>query len=153
MTIRSEGTDTNPHTGEKLDPYRVCFGYTHTIQSLADHPADNPLENWTGAHYVLNGIQSLSTAAGAYQIIRATWRTAKAQCRLPDFGADSQDAAALWLVKDKHAIDMVNRGDITGAVQACNDVWASFAGSDVGQPMRSWDFLHDAFQVAGGRLA
>ena len=68
-TIRhSEGTD------RAADPYRVVYSYNHTIVNLSDHPAVTG--EWKGAPLDNLGplyVGKISTAAGAYQIIKPTW--------------------------------------------------------------------------------
>ena len=110
MISTSEGTDM------ALDPYRVCFGYRHVIQSFADHPAITG--EWMGEP--LTGAYSgeVSTAAGRYQMRKATWMGCRDNLGLPDFGPDSQDAAALYLIKQRGAWGPVNRGDIASAIDS-----------------------------------
>lgn len=144
----SEGTD------RQGDPYRVCYGYTHTIGDLSDHPAITgewagvPLDN-LGPRYA--GLKS--TAAGAYQFIRPTWLAAKKALHLSDFGAESQDAAAVWLIDRRGALDDVRAGRLDDAAAKCAAEWASLPGSTAGQGGRSRDQLAAAFINNGGTLA
>ena len=148
-TLRySEGTANQP------DPYAVCYGYTHTVQDFSDHPAVThewdgvPLDN-LGPRYV--GLKS--TAAGAYQIIKATWLRAKAALHLADFGPESQDAAAVWLIDKRGALDDIKAGDIASACAKLWPEWASLPGSTAGQGGRRLDQLAQAFTDNGGTLA
>jgi lysozyme len=149
---RAEGT------AGQSDPYRVCYGYSHTIQSLADHPAITG--EWMGkglsdamcraAGY---GPGCVSTAAGKYQITKPTWSKLKRRLNLPDFSPDSQDAAAIELLRESGALDHVKVGNVERAVQAARRTWASLPGAGYEQPERSLAWVQAQFQAAGGVLA
>jgi muramidase (phage lysozyme) len=148
-TVRhSEGTDKAP------DPYRVVYGYGHTIQSLSDHPAITG--EWHGESLANLGpayAGKISTAAGAYQIIAPTWRTCKRILNLPDFTGPSQDAAATELIREAGALERVNTGQVADAIALCHGIWASLPGSTSGQPQRSLAELVQAYTAAGGAFA
>lgn len=84
----------------------------------------------------------VSTAAGAYQIIRPTWervrRAGSWGPRLPDFTAASQDEAARRLLLECGALKNVYAGDFAPAVAKASRVWASLPGSTAGQGGRSF---------------
>lgn len=145
-------------TTQAADPYRVCYGYRHTVQDLADHPAVTG--EWRGeklpARLCLAAGRApgcVSTAAGAYQFIRPTWDRLKAKLRLPDFGPDSQDAAATELLRERGALVHLERGDFARAVAAARREWASLPGSGWSQPERSLQWLTARFTAAGGVTA
>lgn len=83
----------------------------------------------------------VSTAAGAYQIIRPTWDRVRAAGawgpRLPDFGVDSQDEAARRILSQSGALARLEAGDIEGAIRRAGTQWASLPGSSAGQPQKS----------------
>ena len=144
----SEGTDRAP------DPYRVCYGFKHTIADLSDHPSVTG--EWAGESLASLGpmyAHSISTAAGRYQIIRPTWQQCQAILRLPDFTGPSQDAAAIFLIKEKGALDMVNGGQVAEAIAKCSSIWASLPGSTSGQPQRKLADLIQVYGDAGGAFA
>lgn len=148
MIAKAEGTD------RATDPYRVCYGYAHEIQSFADHPAITG--EWRGESIASLGPQyvgKISTAAGRYQIIRPTWRVCKAALGLTDFSPRSQDLAALYLVKKRGALPDVESGDVVTAIAKCRNEWASLPGGDSGQPQRKLQALLQTFSEAGGYLA
>ena len=148
MIAHSEGTDRAP------DPYRVCYGYRHTIVDLRDHPAITG--EWKGESLASLGAQyahEISTAAGRYQINRPTWLHCKAALHLQDFTGPSQDDAAIFLIKQAGFLDAVNAGDIQAAIDGCSGVWASLPGSKAGQPTRTVAALLDAYTELGGELA
>lgn len=149
----AEGTANRP------DPYRVCYAYSHTIKSFADHPT--ALKEWPGV--VLTdeqcrgaglGAGCKSTAAGKYQITLTTWREVKPVLGLTDFTPASQDRAAIELLRRKGALDRIRRGDLVGAIAAARSTWASLPGANyAGQGMRSLGQVQTAFLNAGGALA
>lgn len=149
---KSEGT------ADQGDPYRVCFAYRHTIVSFSDHPAVTG--EWrgetlsdamcAGAGF---GPGCVSTAAGAYQIIKPTWLRLKSKLSLPDFGPASQDAAAAELLRERGAIARLEVGDFPGAVSKARKEWASLPGAGYGQGERSIEWLTARFTEAGGVLA
>lgn len=142
-------------TAQRPDPYRVCYGYRHTIQSLADHPAITG--EWRGESLASLGPSyagKVSTAAGAYQMIRATWLDAKRALGLRDFSPESQDAACAWLIKRDGALADVEAGRFEQAVNKCRGTWASLPGANApGQPMRKLADLRTVYVNAGGFLA
>ncbi|MBA3588316.1 glycoside hydrolase family 104 protein [Methylibium sp.] len=145
----AEGTD------READPYRVCYGYRHTVADLRDHPAITG--EWRGEklpdHLCRNvGLSHgcVSTAAGRYQMIRPTWAGIKKRLRLPDFEAASQDRAALYLIDNCGALEDVHAGRIETAIAKCSREWASLPGNKAGQPQRRRDDLARVFAAAGG---
>lgn len=149
----AEGTD------RAADPYRVCYAYKHTIRDLADHPANSG--EWSGEPLTPqqcagagHGPGCVSTAAGRYQIIRPTWNAARRALGLIDFGPDSQDRAAVWLIDRRDALDAVKRGDVREAMTLCKTEWASLPGANyAGQSMRTESDLVAVFERAGGFTA
>jgi len=148
-TIRhSEGTDKAP------DPYAVTFGYHFTITDFRDHPA--VLGTWHGEPLDFLGpayVGKVSTAAGAYQIIRPTWVGLKSQLKLPDFRPPSQDEAATLLITQAGALHLIETGQIAAAIDRCHEIWASLPGSTSGQPQASMAALMQAYTDSGGAFA
>lgn len=148
MIRTSEGTARAP------DPYRVVYGYKHTIADLSNHPAVTG--EWSGESLASLGpayAGKISTAAGAYQIVAPTWRTLKRMLQLPDFAAPSQDAAAIELIREAGALAMVEAGHVADAITLCHDVWASLPGGGSGQPQRTYAELIQAYGDHGGAFA
>lgn len=149
----SEGTE-----GRGLDPYRVCYGYKHTVQSMADHPAvtgEWPGEKLPDGMCAAAGLGPgcVSTAAGRYQIIKPTWLRARKALGLMDFSPDSQDAAAVWLIAQRGGLEAVQAGKFAQAMQAVRREWASLPGSGWGQPEQRMERLAAVYQQAGGTVA
>lgn len=140
------------------DPYRVTYGYGHTIQNLADHPAASG--EWSGVQLPAATCQAAgfgagcrSTAAGAYQIILPTWRSLAGALALPDFGPASQDAAAIELIRRRGALSDVQGGRFDVAIAKCRNEWASLPGNYAGQGQRSMQQLSAWYGAAGGITA
>jgi muramidase (phage lysozyme) len=148
MVRHSEGTD------EARNPYAVTYGYQFTITDFSDHPA--VLGTWKGESLDSLGLTYLgkvSTAAGAYQIIKPTWVSLKITLKLPDFSPASQDAAATELIREKGALNLVNSGQVADAITLCHGIWASLPGSSSGQPQKSFADLINVYGSAGGAFA
>lgn len=148
MIRHSEGTD------RAADPYRVCYGFSHTIADLRDHPAITG--EWMGESIASLGPQyigKISTAAGAYQLIRPTWEGCKLRLGLPSFSAECQDDAALGLIKWRGGLAAIEAGDLQAAIASCAAEWASLPGSASGQPQAKLIALTQAYSQAGGQLA
>ena len=138
----AEGTD------RASDPYRVVMGYGHTIMDLSDHPYFTG--EWKGAAF---GNGDWSTAAGAYQFLRATWADLRGRLQLPDFGPESQDRAAVELIRQRGALEDVKAGRFADAVVKVRRIWASLPGAGYGQGERSMQWLAQKYETAGGTLA
>lgn len=141
-------------TARARDPYAVTYGYKFTITDFSDHPA--VLGTWKGEKLDSLGPRYeglVSTAAGAYQIIKSTWVTLKIKLGLPDFSADSQDKAALELIREAKALDLIYGGQVAEAIIRCHGIWASLPGSTSGQPQRTFAELIHAYGSAGGAFA
>ncbi|MEO8805846.1 MAG: glycoside hydrolase family 104 protein [Burkholderiaceae bacterium] len=148
MLAKAEGTEREP------DPYRVCYGYKHVIEDLSEHPAIT--REWMGEDISSLGPQyagKVSTAAGRYQMIRPTWIGCRNALRLTDFGPTSQDLAAVYLIKQRGALEDVQAGRVQDAIDKLTRapaLWASLPGGGDGQPQRKLALLLDAFDQAGG---
>lgn len=149
---RAEGT------AGQADPYRVCYGYKHTVQSLADHPAVTG--EWTGEKLSDGmckaagfGPGCVSTAAGKYQFTKPTWQRLKKKLKLPDFSGPSQDLACDELLRECGAYELARRGEVAEAARAARRTWASLPGAGYDQPERSVAWLQNQYTAAGGVLA
>jgi muramidase (phage lysozyme) len=112
--------------------YDITFGYT-PIKDLSRHP-----------DRVVQSGKYASAAAGAYQFMPKTWAGAQKALGLKDFGPQSQDLAALYLLRQR-GIDP-NKDPITPeTVAKASGEWASLpnlAGrSAYGQPVKKFEQL------------
>ena len=135
-----------------LGGYKTLYGGRAWSGSDATHPA---LMGWGGlvlsdAHCKGAGMASgcVSTAAGAYQFLRGTWTRLARRLSLPDFGEDSQDRAAIELIRESGALDDVLAGKFSIAVNKVRKVWASLPGAGYGQGERSMLALANVYNKA-----
>lgn len=148
----AEGTEGQP------DPWRVCYGYRHTIQDTSSHPAITgewmgellPDEMCANAGF---GPGCKSTAAGAYQINKVTYRDVSAKTGVVGFDRASQDTYAISLIARCGALEDLKAGNVAEFVRKCRGRWASLPGNSAKQGQRTYAQLTLWFQQAGGQLA
>jgi len=133
----AEGTDKV--INGKRDGYNIQFSFK-TFSDFTDHPRE-----------IINVSGYSSSAAGRYQFINETWDDCKEALKLPNFNHDSQDAAALYLIQRRGAMNDVDRGDIRGACERLSWEWASLPYNDLGngrygQPTVKFQDLEDIYQ-------
>lgn len=110
-----------------------------SFNSYADHPR---------ILVIKSGYKS--TAAGAFQILEATWDLWRGVLQLKDFTPASQKTLAIHLIRNQGALDDVYEGRFSLAVSKVNDVWASLPGSPYGQPIKSMASITNVFTESGG---
>ena len=125
--------------------YRTIVG-GEKFDDFSDHP--NRIKSGTFS----NGKAWRSSAAGRYQFLHSTWLECKHALSLPDFSPESQDAAAVYLIKRRGALHAVEQGDLDNAIHLCRHEWASLPGSPYGQPTKTLAECRAVFQRAGGVL-
>lgn len=123
--------------------YNTMFG-GGTFDDFSDHPRIVNTATFN------NGKTVSSSAAGAYQFLARTWDGAASALGLLDFSPANQDAAAVYLIKRRGALDDVREGRFSDAVRKCAKEWASLPGSPYGQPTISADRALALFQSFGG---
>ncbi|MFA7278961.1 MAG: glycoside hydrolase family 104 protein [Sterolibacterium sp.] len=128
------------------DGYRRMFG-GKLFDSFADHPRQPQTATFRG------GKTLTSSAAGAYQFLTRTWDGLVKQYGFSDFSPQSQDLAAVALIKGRKALDDVIAGRFDAAVQKCNKEWASLPGSPYGQPTTTLQKARQLYTDAGGIFA
>jgi lysozyme len=87
----------------------------------------------------------VSTAAGAYQFIKGTWVRLRDKLNLPDFSPLSQDRAAVGLLEEIGAVDLIYAGDIEGAIHKASKIWASLPGSTAQQNPKALAYALNRF--------
>lgn len=125
--------------------YRMMFG-GGLVDSLADHP--RVFHTFTDKA----GRTLRTSAAGRYQFLSRTWDGLVKKLNLPDFGPQSQDRAALELIRERGALADVRAGRFEAFIAKCAPVWASLPGAGYAQPERKLSQLVAAFTQAGGTL-
>lgn len=130
--------------------YAAMFGYPRAdriAQSLADHPRQ--FFSFTNSR----GETLRTSAAGRYQFLIRTWDALQKQLDLPDFGPQSQDSAALELIRQRGALNDVRAGRTEAAIVKCAPIWASLPGAGYAQPERKLSTLIYQYAAAGGSFA
>jgi len=136
------------------DCYEIFYGGTR-FADLSDHPvitgelAPVPLPEHMCKAAGLNS-PCYSTAAGAYQMIRPTWTRLRDQLGLEDFSKDSQDRAAVELLRQNGIIAMIENGEIETAIKKAGKVWAGLPGNTYQQSPKQLQYALDRF--AEGQL-
>lgn len=140
------------------DGYRTLFGGA-LFTGYGDHP--RVAKQFT----TTDGRKLWTSAAGRYQFMAVspipgggstkvdTWDRLKRKLGLPDFSPDSQDRAAIELIREAGALDDVQAGRFDRAVSKLAGTWASLPGAGYSQPERKLAWLADRFTDAGGALA
>ena len=127
-------------SGQTEAAYRTIVGGGQ-VSDLTDHPRQRvyvePLKVW-------------STAAGAYQFLERTWDGCVRALGLADFQQQSQDAAAVYLIRGRQALDDVLAGRVQDAIRKCAREWASIPGSPYGQPVMTMQRALDVYRTWGG---
>lgn len=121
--------------------YQKLYG-GNLFNDLSKHP-NTAVNKW--------GITS--TAAGAYQILFKTWTEIQQKLKLTDFSPQSQDKAAVELIKRRKALDDVLAGRFAQALLKCRKEWASLPGAGYNQSEKSPIALAKVYKIAGGSIA
>lgn len=122
------------------DGYNVLVGSTPAHPRLFGSYASHP-----NTLVVVNSAGLKSTAAGRYQFIHPTWVPLQARLGLPDFGPESQDLAAVELLRECKAYSRVVSGDVRNGIMMAAKTWASLPGAGYGQPEHDIDWLADVY--------
>jgi len=125
--------------------YRTLFG-----GSLFDSFDDHPRKRITAK---LKGTPITSSAAGAYQILEKTWdslRKIHGRERFPDFTPETQDLAALELIRGRKALRDVEEGRFEAAINKCSWEWASLPPGRYGQPIKTLEECKRIYEQNGG---
>jgi muramidase (phage lysozyme) len=149
-TIRT--LEHSPQAVARGDDYTTFYGGGH-FTDLTNHPVLTgemrgvplPRAMCIAAGYS-DGV-CVSTAAGAYQFIVPTWSDVRGiSPRLPDFSVQSQDIAAVRLLKKTGALQSVLSDDIDGALRLASSRWASLPYSTARQNPKSIMYALSTYQ-------
>lgn len=142
MIAYAEGTSGT--SGYRMQYTKALF------YDYSDHPREIIC-----AVYGSTGKELCSSAAGRYQFLQKTWDYVAPKVEAANFGPLHQDRAAIFLLLEKGAIELILRNDIESAIQLMNKTWASFPGSPYGQKTYSLSHLKDVYmqqlRTLGGR--
>jgi len=137
MIAVSEGT-----AGKGDDGYNVIVGGS-LFESYADHPRK--------LVWIRPGLAS--TAAGKYQLLSRYYDAYKKQLNLPNFSPLSQDLIAIQQIKERGALQDIEKGYISIAIDKVKNIWASLPGAGYNQHENKLDKLITAYKDAGGTVA
>lgn len=129
--------------------YEIFYGGTR-FADLSDHPVITgelaPVA-LPEAQCRAAGLKSpcYSTAAGAYQFIRPTWKRLRDKLGLDDFSFANQDRAALELLDESGVLTLIEQGEIESAIRKASKIWASLPGNTYQQNPKAMRFALDRF--------
>ena len=131
----AEGTRDQPNQG-----YKTLFGGGQ-FDDYSRHPDK-----------VVRSGRYASAAAGRYQFMPATFSRLAKKIGLKDFSPESQDRAALELVKELGVSDnILKKEGMSSRVSAVlGKQWASFPGSPFGQPTKPLKSIQKAYNISLG---
>lgn len=147
LTIRTAEGTAGPNG------YRTLFGGS-LFSDYSDHPrqAKRYGQLWTSAAGAYQFMAISPLPGGAFTKVN-TWDRIKQRLGLPDFSPESQDLAALELIREAGAAGDVRAGRFDEAIRKVRGIWASLPGAGYGQPEKSLATLRTAYLNAGGSLA
>jgi len=137
MIAVSEGT-----AGKGDNGYNVIVGGA-LFESYDDHPRK--------LVWLRPGLAS--TAAGRYQLLKRYYDAYKKQLNLPNFSPLSQDLIAIQQIRERGALEYIEKGYINIAIDKVKNIWASLPGAGYGQHENKLDKLITAYKDAGGTVA
>ena len=137
MIAVSEGT-----AGKGDNGYNVIVGGA-LFESYDDHPRK--------LVWLRPGLAS--TAAGRYQLLKRYYDAYKKQLNLPNFSPLSQDLIAIQQIRERGALEYIEKGYINLAIDKVKNIWASLPGAGYGQHENKLDKLITAYKDAGGTVA
>lgn len=135
-------------SSQSNDAYRMLFG-GKLFDSFEDHPRVRTYEK--NDEFIRNGKKDFTTAAGAYQFTASTWDPIAKRFGLKDFGPINQDCAAVALIAEVRALDLVKEGRIREAIARCSSRWASLPGANTPQPQQQLAHALAVYKAHGGR--
>lgn len=103
------------------------------------------------------GSDGRTTAAGMYQINRATWQEMGKKMGLTDFSPSTQDLLAVEILRTIGAIDSIGAGDIETALSKASRRWAALPQGPgktgrYPQPYMEYDDYVAAYKKNGGEI-
>jgi len=130
--------------------YNALFGGGR-FDDFSDHPRIVVIRE--GRDTAGNPRTYRSSAAGAYQIMAATFDDVAPKNGVRDFSPDSQDQIAVALIKRRGALGDVIAGRFSDAVAKTRKEWASLPGAGYNQPENSLSKIRSIYIAEGGEIA
>jgi muramidase (phage lysozyme) len=121
--------------------------FNGTFNNFSTHP----LQKQCAA---INGKQTCSTAAGAYQMLDKSWWDLQPKLKLPDFSPRSQDRMAVEYIRRNNAMGKarsstiadIESGNFAKAACKVGKIWASFPCNSYNQNPKSMEKLSTYYQ-------
>ncbi len=145
-TIRKcEGTDAG-------DGYSYLFGSTVNNGRRFNDYSTHPNQKFP---FTSGGKEQLSSAAGAYQILKGTFDTLCDKYGFTDFSPHTQDLMACALFDTRNVLSAVAEGKFFNpeVLDKLNNEWASLPGAGYGQPEKSLAKVQNWYTIEGGTIA
>ncbi|NJN62161.1 MAG: glycoside hydrolase family 104 protein [Coleofasciculaceae cyanobacterium RL_1_1] len=117
--------------------YQTIYSYRY-FHSYADHPRRIECA-WSSGGWLC------SDAAGRYQMLSTTFDYVAEPLGLRDFSPESQDLAAVELIRRCGVLDAIKRGEFERTLQGIRSEWASLPGAGYGQPERDLGELREIY--------
>ncbi|MGC9502530.1 glycoside hydrolase family 24 protein [Baaleninema sp.] len=118
--------------------YQTIFTFDE-FSNFSDHPRQVRCAKYYGQHLC-------SDAAGRYQMLSSTYDSVVETTELTDFSPQSQDLAAVELIRRRGGLEKIEAGDFDGAMKAIQREWASLPGSGHGQPEVTFEELRAVYE-------
>lgn len=146
---------------DNSDIYRTRYGgVILTGWDFSDHPYYTGI--WKGETLSPTmcknaglGAGCKSTAFGAYQYIKSTWRAKALKLGLPDMSPKSQDLAAIDDLRAFGLLELIQAGKIVEALKSekLGQQWASLPTAKTKQNPKSQATAIAYYQASGGNVA
>lgn len=149
MLTYSEGTARSPAT--QNEGWDVIITGADDVPEIFTDYSDHPFAAGRPPK-VINSKGLESTASGGLQILLHEWVYYKKLLSLPDFSRKSQIAVGMQIIKERHALDLIDEGQFDNAVLQCSNIWASLPGNDYHQRQNRVAVLEKFYTDAGGVL-
>lgn len=93
------------------------------FKDFKDHPRLQKCANYLGRYIC-------GDSAGRYLIVSSTWDSLMLKVQLPDFSPQSQDQAAIELIRENNALDDIEAGNLESAIHKVSEVWGTLPNSN-----------------------
>ena len=126
----------------------IAFKGADRIKTFSTHPfVDTGVKPSSNCAFIPSlGRRICSSASGRYQVTDFNFQELKSKGIVEDFSPVSQDAIALYYIKNKGALNDVLEGRFEKAVCKVGNVWASFPCNSYNQPQKGVSKLKEIYQ-------
>lgn len=119
--------------------YQTIYSYRY-FSGYADHPRQIECA-WSSGGWLC------SDAAGRYQMLSTTFDYVAEPLGLVDFSPESQDLAAVELIRRCGMLDAIQNGEFDRTLVGIRSEWASLPGAGYGQPERDLEELREVYET------